>query len=704
MSAFRTSLFALAYVLTVLVGVTVQSKAQQPSTLYSEGVIKNTGTIKIRGDASFTQDTIGGIVRYERNYSTDTQLVAQITYANVHFEGASRKMLINPGKPLVADSLFWAIDSNVVFTLIPDTYIQANRTVRHEGIINPAQRYGRFVLRGTEKQDISGRGLIPILELDNLAGALVTGGGGLRVYERLDLQRGKMDNASTDNISMLKGAWVWRDDSGSIANEPEWNTRVHLRYYGDSAMLGGPEMVRNTNAIGHLVNDVVAGLTLPYNITVNDSLVLRGHIFTEQDSARRHELTYASVMDPNYVGYWPEVIGTMVRSTLLDGRTMTMNNAFTSILFANAQDRGGVVQYAVHSMPKTTPEPIADITYKVDRYLQLEARDFVGDTIPDSTYTLTFGYAWRNREIAGLEQPSVVETIPQLVGLEDQLVLMRFSGLSYNPYGFSKTPTTPLANPSEVWRYSTASLVRAGGDFAIGLSTGPIWVLNTRVFLEGPLRTYGENFTPEMSTDLAINGLVPLVAPDMYPYSLDPDRLTDTATVIGDSIVDWVTVEFRKSPTSSAPAELVETLLLTKTGQMLDPQTLRPRIIEGIPAGFYNIAVRHRNHLAVITEDKVLVDRSNLGYVVDLSTGTGVFGGAAAQKLIGTSGGRRWFGLIAGEVEGADDIARTDYNLIWDNRNLEGYLIYDTDLNGIVTTRDANVSWNNRERSSVAPK
>lgn len=678
--------------------------AQQPAFLFSEGVIKNTGTIKIRGDASLTQDSIGGVVRYERNYSIDTQLVAQITYANIHFEGASKKMVLDPSKILVADSLFLSTDTTVVIALDAGTYIQANRTVKHDGLINPGQRFGRFVLRGTEQQDVSGKGLIPILELDNMAGALVTNGGGLRVYERFDLQHGLLSNAATDNVIMLQGAWVWRDDSGAIANEPEWTNRLNLRYYADSAIVGGPEMVRNVNAIGKLVNDDVAGLTLPYNITVNDSLILRGHIYTEQDSVQRHSLTFSPTIDPFYDGYWPEVIGTMVRSTLLDGRSMVMNNRFTTIRFENAQDRGSVVQYSVRSLPRTTPLPLTDITYKVDRFIQLRALDFVGDTVPDSTYTLTFGYAWRNKAIAGIEQPVVEETIPQLVGLEDQLVLMRFSGLSYNPYGFSVTPTQGLANPPEAWRYSTASLVRAGGDFAIGLSTGPIWVLNTKIFLEGPLRTYGENFTPEMSTDLAVRGLIPSVPPDMYPYSLDPDRLQDTAKVIGDSIVDWVTVEFRKSATASGDPELIETLLLTKDGRVLDPQTLRPRIIEGIPAGFYNIGVRHRNHLAVITEDKVLVDRSNLGYVVDLTTGVGVFGGAAAQKLVGTSGGRRWFGLIAGEVESADDVARSDYNLVWDARNLEGYLITDTDLNGIVTTRDANVSWNNRGRSSVAPR
>lgn len=339
---WRSSSVWIAVVFVLALGTwNSELQAQQPSILFSEGVIQNTGTIKIRGDASLTQDSIGGIVRYERNHVIDTQLVAQLTYANVHFEGASRKMIIDPTRPLVADSLFWSTDSAVVFTLIPDTWIQANRTVRHEGLINQGQRIGRFVLRGTENQDISGQGLIPILELDNMAGATVTRGGGLRVYERLDLQYGRLDNSPADNVNILQGAWVWRDDSGYISNEPQWNNRVNLRYYGDSAMLGGPEMVRNTNAIGHLINDDVAGLTLPYNITVNDSLVLRGHIYTEQDSANRHELTYSPTIDPNYDGYWPEVIGTMVRSTLLDDRTMMMNNLFTSIYFANSQERGG---------------------------------------------------------------------------------------------------------------------------------------------------------------------------------------------------------------------------------------------------------------------------------------------------------------------------------------------------------------------------
>lgn len=675
----------------------------QASLMRSDGMIYNTGTIRVRGDAVIAQDTMGGTFRYERN-NADSQLVAHLTYTNLHFEGVSVKKMLDASEPVIADSLFWSVDTNVVIDLIPASYIRANRTVRHEGFVNPGQRQGRFVLMGTENQDVSGKGMVPILELNNIAGASMTRNAAFRIYERLDLQVGQLTNSAADNIDMQRSAWIWRDDSGSIVNEPRWDTRVNLRYYGDSLMLGGGEMVRNQTAIGHLVQDDIAGVMLPWDIYVNDSLILRGHIFTEESPTAQHELLYTNTIDPWYDGLWPEIIGTMVRTNIPSDRSLLMNNAHTTVYFA-AADRGAVQHWALRSMPQTTPLPLTDITFKVNRYLQMEARLADGSIVPDSTFSLTFGYAWRNRELGPNETPaSAIETISQLRGQEQDLVLMRYDGTSYEEYGLSRMPTQTAVALPEVWRYSTTQFVRANGDYAIGLATGPVWVLNTKVFLEGPLRTYGENFTPVMATDLALRGLIPNTAPNIYPYSLDPDRLLDTATVIGDSIVDWVTVEFRTSPSASEPPKLIETLLLTKDGQMLDPQTLRPRIIAGIPAGLYNIAVRHRNHLAAITEDKILVNRGNIGYVVDFTTGVGIFGGAPSQKLIGTDAtGRRWFGLIAGEANFGSEIDRTDYNLVWDNRNLETYTVFDTDLNGIVTTRDINVTWNNRGRLTLVP-
>jgi len=678
----------------------------QSSILSSDGKIYNYGTVKILGDAVIAQDTIGGVVSYERD-NADSQLVAHLTYADLHFSGVSPKKMLDNTRPVEADSLFWSKDPDVVIDLVQDSWIRANRTVIHQGTINPGLRYGRFVLMGTEPQDISGTGSIPIVELNNAQGAFVTNAGGLRIVERLDLQNGLLSNAPADNIALQQDAWIWRDDSGSIANEPQWDVIYNLRYYGEAPMLGGPEMVRNQTAIGHLYQEDTSGLTLPYDIFVNDSLVLYGHIFTEESDLNRHELYYAADLDPTYINWWPEVIGTMVRTNLIVGKTQRMNNVLTTINFTTLDkglEPGNVEHYAVRSMPNTVPLPLTDITFKVNRFLQLAARRGNGDTVLNADYDLTFGYAWRNAPIASRELPTVIETIPQLQGQEDLLVLMKYNGFSYEAAGITNPPTSAVPAPAEVWRYHFTTRVDSTGDYAIGLATGPVWVLNTKIFMEGPLRTYGENFTPEMATDLAQRGLVPTVAPDIYPYNLDPNRATKVAPAIGDSIVDWVTIEFRTSPTASGPAKLVETLLLTKDGQVLDPTTLRPRVIADIPAGTYNIAVRHRNHLAVITEDQIVVARSNLGYVVDMTTGVGLLGGAASQKLIGTNNGRRWFGLVAGEVTASDDIARNDYNLVWDNRNVEAYTLFDTNLNGIVTTRDLNVTWNNRERNSVAPR
>jgi len=695
-----------ASVLALLMCVlsSVEAVSQLPSILNSDGVIYNTGTVKIVGDAQLAQDSIGGVVRYERDNVLDTQKVAHLVYNDVHFEGASRKMLTDASKPLIADHLFWSIDSSVVFTLIPNTYIQANQTVVHEGVINPAFRYGRFVLRGTANQDVSGKGLIPILELDNSQGATVTRSGGLRVFERLDLQRGLLSNSTSDNVNMERNAWIWRDDSGSIAEQPVTDRDLSLRYYGGAPMVGGPEMLRSKTLIRNLFQHDTAGLTLPWDVYVKDSLVLRGHILTEPTTADRYTFYYTSKNDPLFESVWPEINGTMVRTSLEIDSPMMMNNQYTNIYFANAAEMGTVSSYSVRSKPLTIPLPLTDIVFKAERFLQLKAFDAAGDPVPDSTYTLTFGYAWRNREAASFETPSVVETIPQLRGKEDLLGLMRHDGFSYNPYGFSTLPTKFTTSPLEVWRYSKANFVRASGDFAIGLSTGPLWVLNTRIFLEGPMREYGDGIQPIMSTDLALRGLIPNVAPDIYPYSLDPDRLVDTALFVPDSIVDWVTVEFRTTATASGPPALIESLLLTRDGMVLDPQTLKPRVIAGISPGQYNLAFRHRNHLAAVLEDKVLVDRSNIGFVVDLTKGVGLLGGASSQKLLGTVGGTRFFGLIAGVVTSADEILRTDYNLVWDSRDLEAYSLFDTNLNGIVNTRDLNITWNNRNRLSVAPR
>jgi len=683
--------------------------AQTPSVLTSDGVIYNSGTVKIYGDARIAQDTIRNIVEYLRDYA-DSQVVAHTTYEEVRFLGRSRKMMVDPARPVVSTRLFFTDNSSVEIELLATTWIEANGTVKHDGLINLGRRDGTVKLRGDSLQDISGTGLIPILELANDRGAVVTRGIGLRVVERLDLQKGTLNITSQDNLAMQTDAWVWRQWSGSVNDELSSNQRINLRYYGDSVILTGPELTRSQTLLANFVQDARAGVVLSRDAWVNDSLVVNAHLFTEESDTVRHTLFYTSQKDPLYGPRWSEINGTMERTNLVAGRPMRMNHEYSALAFPRTVDQGAVRRLRLRMKPQSTPLPLDDILFKTERFMQFTAVAADGSVVPDSTYDLTMAWGWRARNDTTFEAPSVIETIPVLRGSEDLLVLLRYFDNSYQPYGFSQTPTTPSNDQFSMWQYSSSRFIRASGDYAIGLSTGPVWVLNASLLLEGAMPTTGDSIEPVMTTELAQRGLLPLAPLRIYPYALDNVALGDTAIAIGDSIVDWVTVEFRNDPFTSGNPALIESLLLTKDGKLLDPQTLRPKVISGISAGLYHLAVRHRNHLSIITEDPVLVDRSNVRTTVDFTKGVGMLGGAASMRLISTYQGRRYFGMTAGNVDGqdaslqlAEGIGRKDMDLIWTNRQLiNQYSIFDTNLDGVVTTLDWNYSWNNRERDNSA--
>lgn len=699
----RQRSYGVMAVLAMLLAGGVTAYAQQPSLLTSQGKIHNVGTIKVYGDAALKQDSIGGMVQYLRNHAADTQLVAHTTYDSVYFEGQSRKILKDVTRPLVAASLFSSADTLTVFDMVAATHIEAHGRLMHEGLINPGRRDGTVMVNGAARQEISGEGLVPVLEVDNAQGVDVTRGGGLRIVERLDLQDGQVLNTASDNLAMQRDAWIWRSDKGSIAQAPGTDQRLNLRYYGLALTRGGAEMLRTATVLQKLHQDNPGGVELPWDVTINDSLVLRGHIFTELDTptAVSSALRYTSAtLDPVFVGLWPEINGRMVRTSLVPGRRMVMNSTHNFIRFERDADMGSVRMASVRVKPSTVPLPTSQGVDKVRRFYQMDFQDATGITVPDSTYVLEFGYAWRSDSLPSVENAGVIETIPALVIKIDSLALERFIVDKYATDGISTLPT----QSDDIWRYSSAHGIRSSGDFAIGLSSfATVWVMRARVYLEGAMRSYADNLAPVMATDLRQRNLVPTTPPNEYPYTLDPLRSAIVVPTLPDSIVDWMIVEFRTSISSSSAVHY-QTALLTRNGYVVDPVTFLPLPIRSIRPGDYYIVFRHRNHLAVMTQDAETVAPSNVNRALDFTTGLDLFGGAASMKLLGVADGRRWFGMVAGNVDHDDDVRRIDHNLIWDNRDIEGFSLFDTDLDGIISTKDWNVSWNNRGRSSAVPR
>ena len=105
-------------------------------------------------------------------------------------------------------------------------------------------------------------------------------------------------------------------------------------------------------------------------------------------------------------------------------------------------------------------------------------------------------------------------------------------------------------------------------------------------------------------------------------------------------------------------------------------------------AGVYYIVIRHRNHLAVMSNEvHSLAAGSSILY--DFTTGTDKYEGADAALLeTGV------YGMYAGDANNNQQVQNDDKNDIWKVQvGLAGYRSADFNLNGQVQNDDKNDIW-----------
>lgn len=183
-----------------------------------------------------------------------------------------------------------------------------------------------------------------------------------------------------------------------------------------------------------------------------------------------------------------------------------------------------------------------------------------------------------------------------------------------------------------------------GGDGYVALSA--------KVLLEGPFN----NGTGLMGDGLRSNGLVPLQEPYSalgYAHIGGGGEMTTTAVLSAtgsDAIVDWVVVELR----AAANAQTVvatQSALLQRDGDVVGTDAVSPLLLTA-PIGSYYVALRHRNHLGLMSAVTFALTTSTT--VVDFTmSGTATFG-TNARKTVGTKQV-----LWAGDVTGNGIIAYT---------------------------------------------
>ena len=134
----------------------------------------------------------------------------------------------------------------------------------------------------------------------------------------------------------------------------------------------------------------------------------------------------------------------------------------------------------------------------------------------------------------------------------------------------------------------------------------PTAFMKIKVLLQG---AYDAN-TNLMRDDLRRLGLIPLQQPygsiinSMYEVTerLDPSLLQRTGET---APVDWVLLELRKAD-EQATLITHRAAIVLRNGDIIDPVTASATLkIAPIPAGYYYVVVRHRNHAAIVTKPAV---------------------------------------------------------------------------------------------------
>jgi hypothetical protein len=167
-----------------------------------------------------------------------------------------------------------------------------------------------------------------------------------------------------------------------------------------------------------------------------------------------------------------------------------------------------------------------------------------------------------------------------------------------------------------------------------GIGDGCDVRMNVRAMLDGPY----DGTTGLMNDGIRSLGQLQLIEPYTnmnYPHVNGGGESTTLSVVsVGgnNAIVDWVLIELRSATTPSLVVD-TRSALLQRDGDIVDVDGVSPVNMRSASGNYY-VAIRHRNHLAVMTSGPVaLSSTSTLLDLTNIATGTY---GIQAQR---TSGG-----------------------------------------------------------------
>lgn len=150
------------------------------------------------------------------------------------------------------------------------------------------------------------------------------------------------------------------------------------------------------------------------------------------------------------------------------------------------------------------------------------------------------------------------------------------------------------------------------------------------------------------------------------------------------TMVDWVLVELRATTGGATVAQAVGCLL--EDGSVTDTTGTNGLAFTGLESSTsYYIVVKHRNHLAIMSNAAVSIDEANGTDEHDFTVSDAAYGGnTLAVKQIGSD-----YAMITGDGDGNGFIQTNDNSSVWNvQAGQSGYKSSDYDMNGFVQTND----------------
>jgi hypothetical protein len=690
------------FLLGFLAGGLAHSQGLNSST----GKINNTGTIRMKsGQVQLGQDTLLGRFEYLQDNSAIFYQVPNIVYGQLVIRNNARKFIMddkdkfgNTRNLVVLDSLI--MGNSATFTTF---YIgvNPNDVLARSTVVNYSSQYNGpkdlKMQNDSVEQDLLSDGKFSRLNIDNPHGVNVKSGE-FEVTEKLTLTRGELRNKDSANFKMKNETEIERHVGSSLAKEPKFEEKVNITYKGQGSMATSGETPTNKTTLKNMRVLNSDSLKLSRNVQVNDTLTVGGRIFALKDT-----LTLAHERNPEFLDpLKSEIGGTFKRNKFRTGEKVLFHNPDTYFIFADDASRKGIKTIVLDIRPTTFPK-YDILKEKVYRSIDFEAFDESENLIVDG-FNAEFGVGWRN---------ALGEPIDEMNNLESSLaeiILQRWDGTDYEDL-----ISNPAQNsPQKKWAYLNIATLNRIGSYAVGLSSINNISIIAKVILEGSYKSFSKG---QMRTDLwngrQGNLLVNNINPAQFPFSEMAGYDFTKITSVPDSVVDWIVLQFRS--VNNPNIKFSKLLLVRYDGKLLDIDG-KPKIKiyqnefnPKVESNLFEVVVLHRNHSSIKTLNPIELRRENNKIEYDFTNPEFVFGGTASLKLVDVTDGGRVFGMKGGYLIN-DDISKSnminvtnpftqlkDYMITWNKLTELGYLIYDYNMDGIITTKDYNISWNNRE-------